>query len=166
MKDATRIRVHEPDRTGILVELFGEFDIVMGRALRTTVGSVARWGLPVFVDLSGVTFLDSSCLRELAVQHRLHANHLTLCNPSRQVELSVAACDLEGWVHFHPNEGFTPRATTVEPMRNAPEEEQRRQAPKKGEVTQLTPGARVPLAAPIRRRGPQGGGAASEDHRR
>lgn len=167
MKNPTRIRVHEPDRTGILVELFGEFDIVTRRALRTTVGSVARWGLPVFVDLSGVTFLDSSCLRELAVQHQLHANHLTLCNPSRQVELSVAACDLEGWVDFRPNEGFTPRATTGGPMRNAPDEEdQRHQAPKRGEVTRPTPGTRVPLAAPIRRRGPQEGGAASQEHRR
>lgn len=126
MKDSARILVHEPDRTGILVELFGEFDIATKRALRRTVSSVARWGLPVFVDLSGVTFLDSSCLRELAVQHKLHANHLTLCNPSWQVELSVTACDLEGWIEFQPNKEFSSRATIGGPMDRATREDQRR----------------------------------------
>ncbi|MDP9474235.1 MAG: STAS domain-containing protein [Actinomycetota bacterium] len=125
MKNSARIRVHEPDRTGILVELFGEFDIETKRALRETVGSVARWGRPVFLNLSGVTFLDSACLWELAVQHKLHANHLALCDPSYEVELSVAACNLEGWIDFRPNKDSASRPRTRRPARPAPDEEPR-----------------------------------------
>ena len=60
---------------------------------------------PVFVDLSGITFLDASCARELAVQYQLHPKHLVLCTPSPQVKLSLAACDLQDWIGFHPQKG-------------------------------------------------------------
>lgn len=103
MENSVRVRVHRPTRRGILVELSGEFEVGTRRVLGRTLDSVASWGQPVFVDLSGVTFMDSSCLWELVVQHRLHRDRLALCNPSPQVELSVAACDLEGWITFHPS---------------------------------------------------------------
>ncbi len=125
MKNSARIRVHEPDRTGILVELFGEFDIETKRALRETVISVARWGRPVFLDLSRITFLDSACLRELAAQHKLHASHLALCDPSYEVKLSVAACNLEGCIDFHPNKDLASQPRTRHPARPVPDEESR-----------------------------------------
>jgi len=114
VEDLTAIRIYKLYQTSILVKLRGEFDIQKERALRQTLGGVSRSGLPVFVDLSGVTFLDSRCVRELAVQYQLHANHLTLCNPSWQVELSVAACGLGGWFSFCPGKDFMLRAETEE----------------------------------------------------
>lgn len=114
MEDLTKILVHEPSRTGILVELSGEFDVQARRALGKTLGGVARWGRPVYVDLSGVTFLDAWCLWELAVHYQLHGDHLVLSNPSLQVELSVAVCNLGGWIYFHSNKGSASRATTCE----------------------------------------------------
>lgn len=169
MKNSARIRVHEPDQTVILVELFGEFDLGTRRALRTTVGSVARRGRTVIVDLSGVTFLDSACLRELAVQHKLHANHLALRDPSYEVELSVAVCDFEGWIDFHPSTDLTSRPRTRRSARHTPDEESHAAGRTEG-------GKRLPdrpqvrergaPGAPFRRRGPQEGRAAPEDHRR
>lgn len=122
MEDLTKILVHEPSRTGILVELSGEFDVGARRALGKTLGGAARWGRPVYVDLSGVTFLDASCLWELAVQYQLHGDHLALSNPSWQVELSVAACDLEGWISFRSNKVSASRATPCESS-NVPQKE-------------------------------------------
>ena len=137
MEDSTKILVHEPSRTGILVELSGEFDVGAKRALGKMLDGVARWDRPVYVDLSGVTFLDASCLWELVVQYQLHGDHLTLSNPSWQVELSVAACDLEGWISFHPNKGFASRATTCESS-NLPQEG-------RGDTARLTGGGRRSL---------------------
>lgn len=114
VEDLTKILVREPSRTGIFVELSGEFDVRARRALGKMLGGVVRWGRPVYVDLSGVTFLDASCLWELAVHYQLHGDHLVLSNPSWQVELSVAACNLEGWISFHSNKGSASRATTCE----------------------------------------------------
>lgn len=54
----------------------------------------------MFVDLSGITFLDAQCARELAVQYQLHRDNLVLCNPSPQAELSVSASGLEEWIDF------------------------------------------------------------------
>lgn len=111
VENSVRVRVHRPTRRGILVELSGEFEVGTRRVLGRTLDSVASWGQPVFVDLSGVTFMDSSCLWEFVVQHRLHRDRLALCNPSPQVELSVAACDLEGWITFHPSKDLVPQTT-------------------------------------------------------
>ncbi len=115
-----RVRVHKPSHMGIFVELLGEFDVGTRRILGRTLSSLASWGQPVYVDLSGVTFMDSSCLWEIAVQHRRHRDHLALCNPSPQVELSVAACDLEGWIAFRPRKNSAPRTTGESP--SAPRE--------------------------------------------
>lgn len=56
------------------------------------------------MDVSGVTFLDCLCVRELAVHYQLHAERLALCDPSRQVRLGVAVCDLEDWIGFRSGE--------------------------------------------------------------
>ncbi len=114
MEDLTSIRIYKPNQTIILVKLRGEFDIQKEGALRATLGSVSRSGRPVFVDLSGVTFLDSRCVRELAVQYQLHAKNLALCNPSWQVELSVAACGLGRWFSFCPDRDSVFRGATEE----------------------------------------------------
>lgn len=84
----------------VLVELSGEFDIRYQKALEDVLSRSLASGRPTLVDLSGVTFMDSRCVRELVVHYQLGQGSLALCDPSREVELSVAACDLEEWIGF------------------------------------------------------------------
>jgi hypothetical protein len=44
--------------------------------------------------------MDSRCVQELAIYYQLGKERVALCDPSRELELSVAACDLEDWVDF------------------------------------------------------------------
>lgn len=83
-----------------LVKLSGEFDIRYQRTLEDILSDCLVSGRPTLVDLSGVTFMDSLCVRELAIHYRLSEGRMALCDPSRQAELSVAACDLEEWIDF------------------------------------------------------------------
>ncbi len=84
----------------MLVRLTGEFDVRYQRFLEDTLSDCLASGRLTFVDLSGVTFMDSRCVRELAVYYQLGEGCMALCDPSREVELSVAACDLEAWIDF------------------------------------------------------------------
>ena len=84
----------------LLVRLSGEFDVRYHRILEDTLGDCLASGRQTYVDLSGVTFIDSRCVRELAVHYQLGEGRLALCDPSREIELSVAACDLEEWTDF------------------------------------------------------------------
>jgi anti-anti-sigma factor len=84
----------------ILVELCGEFDVLFQNILADTLSDCLASGRPTFVDLSGVTFMDSQCVRELAVYYQLGRGRVALCDPSGELELSVAACDLEDWIDF------------------------------------------------------------------
>jgi anti-anti-sigma factor len=84
----------------ILVELCGEFDVLFQNILTDTLSDCLASGRPTFVDLSGVTFMDSQCVRELVVYYQLGRGRVALCDPSGELELSVAACDLEDWIDF------------------------------------------------------------------
>ena len=84
----------------MLVRLSGEFDVRYQRILEDTLGACLDSGRLTLVDLSGVTFMDSRCVRELAIHYQLAEGRLALCDPSREVELSAAACDLEAWIDF------------------------------------------------------------------
>jgi anti-anti-sigma factor len=84
----------------MLVELSGEFDILYQKVLENVLSRSLTSGRPTLVDLSRVTFMDSQCVRELAIHYQLGRGSLALCDPSRGVELSVAACDLEGCIDF------------------------------------------------------------------
>ena len=83
-----------------LVKLSGEFDVRYHRILEDTLSDCLASGRLTLVDLSGVTFMDSRCVRELAFHYQLGEGRLALFDPSREVELSVAASDLEGWIDF------------------------------------------------------------------
>ena len=83
-----------------LVKLAGEFDVRYHRILEDTLSDCLASGRPTFVDLSAVTFMDSRCVRELAIHYQLGEGRVALCDPSRELELSVAACDLEEWLDF------------------------------------------------------------------
>ncbi len=83
---------------GILVELWGEFDLFSLTRLREALNGVASLRQPTLVDLSGITFLDLLSARELAIRSQLCSHFLTLANPSPEVTASARAFGLEGWV--------------------------------------------------------------------
>lgn len=93
MQYLASIKVHDACRAGVLVELHGEFDVACLEALGQALRRASDLGGATFVDLSGVTFVDALCLRELAAGSG--AGALTLCRPSWQFGLAVAACELE-----------------------------------------------------------------------
>ena len=92
-----------------MIELSGEFDVSclgpFGQALRRASGS----GMRTFVDLAGVTFMDTLCLRELASRLDTDAGSLELCRPSWQFRLGVAACGMEGIFELPPTKTPAPR---------------------------------------------------------
>jgi anti-anti-sigma regulatory factor len=85
---------------GILVELWGEFDLFSLTELREALNGVASLRRPTLVDLSGITFLDLLSARELAIRSQLYSHYLTFGNPSPEVTASARAFGLEGWVCF------------------------------------------------------------------
>lgn len=91
------IDVRETNLGGTSVGLRGEFDLCSLKDLRGALDAVRNLRGPVSVDLSGVTFLDLGCARELAVRSQLYAHCLGLRNPSREVLATVRACGLEDW---------------------------------------------------------------------
>jgi anti-anti-sigma factor len=84
----------------VLVRLSGEFDVRYEKILEDTLIDCLASGRPTLVDLSEVTFMDSRCVRELAIRYQLGEGRVALCDPSWEVELSVAASDLEEWMDF------------------------------------------------------------------
>ena len=85
---------------GILLELWGEFDLCSLARLREALNHVASLQRPTLVDLSGITFLDLLCARELAIRSQLYSYYLTLGNPSPELTASARAFGLEGWVRL------------------------------------------------------------------
>ncbi len=98
MEYPARIKVHPPCRAGVLIELAGEFDISCLVALRDALRRTSGHGRRAWIDLAGVTFVDTLCVRELVAGSE--ANPPVLCRPSWQFRLAVAACGLEEKVGF------------------------------------------------------------------
>lgn len=94
------IEVHHSVDGSVRIELWGEFDLSSILELRETLSSVASLRRPTTIDLSQVAFIDIQSTRELAVRSQLYAHHVTLLNPSWQVEHSIKACKLGEWVKF------------------------------------------------------------------
>jgi anti-anti-sigma factor len=90
----------ESEGRPVLVRLLGEFDVRYQTILGGTLSDCLASGRLTLVDLSGVTFMDSRCARELVIHYQLGEGRVALCDPSREVKLSVAACDLEVWIDF------------------------------------------------------------------
>lgn len=97
------IKTNEVEDKSILVELSGEFDLGDLESLRTVLDGALSSGLPIWVDLSRVTFLDMRVAQELAVQSQQHGDRLKLRNPSWQVEASVGACGFGGRIRSYPD---------------------------------------------------------------
>ena len=89
------IRTGRAEPPGVLVELAGELDVHDLESLRRTIDDTLSSGLPTYVDLSGVTFLDTACTRELAAQYRLYDIYgrlLTLRDPFWQAKAGFRDC--------------------------------------------------------------------------
>ncbi|HET7477912.1 MAG TPA: STAS domain-containing protein [Rubrobacteraceae bacterium] len=99
------IAVGKTGGTDILVGLTGEFDISALEELRGALDAAAYLRGPAVVDLSGITFLDLLCARELAVRSQIHAHKIRLRSPSRPVLDSARACGLEDWLLLAPGTG-------------------------------------------------------------
>jgi anti-anti-sigma factor len=100
----------EPAHLPISIELSGELDIRDLKYLRSSLDDALSSGLATCVNLSGVSFLDMRCARELAIRVRLHGSRVQLRNPSWQVEASFRACGFEDLIRSYPN-GEPPYAT-------------------------------------------------------
>ena len=98
------IEVQHSRDGSVKIELWGEFDLSSIVELREVLGNVASLRRPTTIDLSRVVFMDIQSTRELAVRSQLYAHHVTLLNPSWQVEHSAKACKLEEWVRFEYRE--------------------------------------------------------------
>lgn len=90
---------------GLVVELWGEFDIFCIGELTRMLCDVSSRRRPTLVDLSGIAFLDLQSAREIAVRSLLYTHHLTFRNPSPQVMATVGALGLEGWLNLLPDTG-------------------------------------------------------------
>jgi hypothetical protein len=86
--------------TGMVVELWGEFDIFSLLDLREALGKVSKLRRPTLVDLSGITFLDLQSAREFAVRSLLYARHPSFANPSAEALASIKALGLESWIYL------------------------------------------------------------------
>lgn len=89
------IRIGEFELPGVLVELSGELDVWDLEPLRRTLAETLNSGMPTYMDLSRVTFLDVWCTRELVAQYRLYGicgRLLALRVPSWQAEASFEVC--------------------------------------------------------------------------
>jgi len=86
-------RIREPETSGAVVELHGEFDAFDLQRLRNVLDGTPGYGRSVRVDLSGVTFLDVRCARELVIRCLFRGGRLALHNPSWQAAASLEASE-------------------------------------------------------------------------
>ncbi len=98
LKYPARIKIHRSCRAGVLVELAGEFDVSCLVALGDALKRSSGLGQRAFVDLAGVTFVDTLCIQELVAGS--DAGLLVFCRPSWQFRLAMTACGLEESVEF------------------------------------------------------------------
>lgn len=118
----TIVVLREPRGGGCSVLLGGEFDVACHATLGSALLDAARRTTRVFVDFSGVTFLDASCVRELAILLSLYGGRVVLGNPSREAELSVVACSMDDLVRFgypRPDEDLVAQGSALPVARTA-----------------------------------------------
>lgn len=102
------IEARERSSGDVLLEMRGEFDLSSFDELRGSLDTFANLRESATVDLSGVTFLDAGCARELAVLSQLHAHRINLTSPSWQTLRTIHDCGLGEWFDFRPAGRETP----------------------------------------------------------
>jgi anti-anti-sigma regulatory factor len=90
------------DITRISVDLAGEFDANDLETLCQVLDALSQSRGPACMNLSGVTFLDLGCARELAIRSHLCGGSLTLRSPSWQAAASLKECGYECGPYLPP----------------------------------------------------------------
>ena len=85
----------QPNLAHVSLDLVGEFDTYDLESLREALDGLLNSKETVYVDLSGVTFLDLRCARELAIRSDICDGRLMLRNASWQAVSSLRACGCE-----------------------------------------------------------------------
>lgn len=88
------VRTLADKEQGLLVELAGEFDLQDIENLEEALDAALRPRDPVLIDLSGVTFVDLLCVRELFGRQQSPGELIVLNEPSWQARSSLTACGL------------------------------------------------------------------------
>jgi anti-sigma B factor antagonist len=92
------LRVEQSDEGRTVVHVAGEVDMATVPALRECLGEVDGH---VVVDLSGVTFLDSSGINVLVITHKrlaLDGGSVTLRTPKDLVARTIEIVGLREWI--------------------------------------------------------------------
>ena len=79
---------------GLLVELAGEFDLQDLENLEEALDMALSLRDRVLIDLSGVTFMDLLCVRELVGRQQSTGELIVLNEPYWQARSSLPACGL------------------------------------------------------------------------
>ena len=90
---------------GLLVGLWGEFDVFCIEELTSTLDDATLYRGPVLVDMSEVTFLDLRSAHEIVIRSILRTHCPTFLDPSPQVTATMSALGLEGWPYAPPAAG-------------------------------------------------------------
>ena len=90
---------------GVLVELWGEFDVFCIEEMKRMLDKASSRRDPVLVDLSEITFLDLRSAREIVVRSMLRTPPPRFLDPSPQVTATMTALGLEGWPYSLPGVG-------------------------------------------------------------
>ena len=90
---------------GLLVELWGEFDVFCIEEMKKILDEAASRLGPVLVDLSEITFLDLCSAREIAIRSALRTHRPTFLDPSPEVTATMSALGFEGWPYAPPGAG-------------------------------------------------------------
>jgi len=102
---ALTIWVAPPEGDAPVVVLSGELDMATATVLARHLSAVVRGGTDVIVDISDVTFIDSSGLRALIDARRQSEDRgrtLTLRWPARNVSRVLAITGLDGVFAIEP----------------------------------------------------------------
>jgi anti-anti-sigma factor len=92
------------DSRGVVLALSGELDVISAPDLAVQLGGLAAEACPrVLLDLSGLTFVDSSGVSVLVkAKHEAEANgrRLILRNPTEQVHQVFSVVGLADWLAY------------------------------------------------------------------
>jgi anti-sigma B factor antagonist len=103
--DRPRLRVHHQEARGaVVVAVVGDVDMNTVPELEGRLAAAERPDLPLVVDLTGVTFLDSSGLSALVRCHQrgLRGGGFRLVVASRVVARPLALTALDELLEIHP----------------------------------------------------------------
>lgn len=136
---AGRIRVRKGGPADVSVEFSGELDVATADGLRGTLGWASGSGRSVAVDLSGVSFLDSSCLRELVVHQRSRPARVAFATPHRRL---TSAWRRAAWRHGYTSPKRHPAVARPPGCRRESREGRERVGEREGDEAVRAPHAR------------------------